>query len=239
MPAGCILAQSRGRAGASRPRSPVRFVHSSAAPTAPPQGSSKAASQMGSHSTSGHTEGTESASPSPSPHRSPHHSARSSRAGATDTFPRTVSTQKAPQVDPSPPIHTGKIAPLPLPKIPTKSETFAPPHFRPADGRPTPLQPFRLRLQGFRSVGLPSAPPTLRAGPDHTPPQIISNQTIPDPPRLSRRGTKPPRADHAVLRAMAAPPAHGVKQRFGGGSHGNGMHDKPGQFIVHDSGYGF
>ncbi len=144
---------------------------------------------MGSHSTSGHTEGTESASPSPSPHRSPHHSARSSRAGATDTFPRTVSTQKAPQVDPSPPIHIGKFAPLPLPKIPTKSETFAPPHFRPADGRPTPLQPFRLRLQGFRSVGLPSAPPTLRAGPDHTPPQIISNQTIPDPPRLSRRVT--------------------------------------------------
>jgi hypothetical protein len=34
-----------------------------------------------------------------------------------------------------------------------------------------------------------SAPPTLRAGPDHTPPQIISTQTIPDPPRLSRRGT--------------------------------------------------
>ena len=102
---------------------------------------------------------------------------------------RTVSTQKVPQVDPSPPIHIGKFAPLSLPKIPTKSETFDPPHFRPADGRPTPLQPFRLRLQGFRSVGLPSAPPTLRAGPDHTPPQIISNQTIPDPPRLSRRGT--------------------------------------------------
>ena len=184
-----LLAQSRGRAGASRPRSPVRFVHSSAAPTAPPQGSSKAASQMGSHSTSGRTEGTESASLSPAPRRSPHRSARSSRAGATDTFPRTVSTPKAPQVDPSPPIHIGKFAPLPLPKIPTKSETFAPPHFRPADGRPTPLQPFRLRLQGFRSVGLPSAPPTLRAGPDHTPPQIISNQTIPDPPRLSRRVT--------------------------------------------------
>ena len=43
VPAGCILAQSRGRAGASRPRSPVRFVHSSAAPTAPPQGSSLSA----------------------------------------------------------------------------------------------------------------------------------------------------------------------------------------------------
>ena len=63
------------------------------------------------------------------------------------------------------------------------------------------LQPFRLRLQGFRSVGLPSAPPTLRAGPDHTPPQIISNQTIPDPPRLSRRGTRfrwPPDHPHLV-----------------------------------------
>ena len=160
-----LLAQSRGRAGASRPRPPVRFPHSSAAPTAPPQGSSKAASQMGSHSTSGRTEGTESASPSPSPRRSPHHSARSPRAGGTDTFPRTVSTQKVPQVDPSPPIHIGKFAPLPLPKIPTKSETFDPPHFRPADGRPTPLQPFRLRLQGFRSVGLPSAAPHAQGGP--------------------------------------------------------------------------
>ena len=90
VPAGCILAQSRGRAGASRPRSPVRFVHSSAAPTAPPQGSSL--------------------------------SAYGSKASA------------------------------------------------PSACRPPP--------------------PTLRAGPDHTPPQIISNQTIPDPPRLSRRCTR-------------------------------------------------
>ena len=134
---------------------------------------------MGSHSTSGRTEGTGSASPSPSPRHSLRRSARSSRAGGTDTFPRTVSTPKAPQVDPSPSIYIGKIAPLSLPKIPTKSETFDPPHFRPADGRPTPLQPFRLRLQGFRSVGLPSATPHAQGGPrPHTPTNHLeSNHT--------------------------------------------------------------
>ena len=29
-----------------------------------------------------------------------------------------------------------------------------------------------------------------------------------------------------------------MKQQFGGGSHGNEIHDNPGQFIVHDSDYG-
>jgi len=67
----------------------------------------------------------------------------------------------------------------------------------------SPLHIFARRTAGRLRSGLsaygskasaPSAccppPPTLRAGPDHTPPQIILNQTIPDPPRLSRRGTK-------------------------------------------------
>jgi hypothetical protein len=70
----------------------------------------------------------------------------------------------------------------------------APPQNRPADGRPTPLQPSRLRLEGFRSVGLPSAAPPPRSGrAPHTLPHKSSRFT-PHPIHRVYRGAPHQRA---------------------------------------------
>jgi len=76
-------------------------------------------------------------------------------------------------------------------RIPTTPEHAIPSPPSPPPGRPAPLRAFRLRLKTLRCAGLPGESlVTLRAGPDHSSPTMISKSDSPDFPSLFHSPTQ-------------------------------------------------